>query len=211
MGDAAYLRPNNPGDPPAGDLHAWCVELEQRLLVSGHSTTVAIDDTDPCDYAGSSAALGSHCDAVFFFGHGTSDQLIGTNGQAAVDRTNIANASGKAIIAVACLAGRSLGPDAIGAGVEVFLGWNAKLLWLGSPVGQLGPFGLAIVSSLEILGQGARLEEVKERLRDELDAVAEYYRTGLGSGGANSLLAYYGAAAAAGQVALCGNEKQAPL
>lgn len=210
MGTVAYLAPNNPGDPAAVDLHNWCVELERRLVAGGHSGFV-VDDTSPCDKTNASLALARSGDAVFFFGHGGEDELIGTNGQPAVDRTNIANAQGKVVIAVACLAGRSLGPDAIIAGVEAFLGWNVKLLWLKPPAGQLGPFGSAIVDSLEILGQGTRVERAKERLRSSLDDVATYYLTGAGSGGANATLAYYGAAAASGQVALCGNEKAVPL
>ncbi len=211
MGTVAYLRPNNPGDPAAADLYNWCVELEQRLVARGHSTGSVVDGTSPCDMVNATVALGSTYDAIFFFGHGAADSLTGTNGQPAVDQTNIANAKSRVVIAVACLAGRSLGPDAITAGIEVFLGWNVKLLWLKPAAGQLGRFGSAVVDGLETFGHGTRVEQVKEQLRDELDAVAEYYRIGAGSGGPNSRLAYYGAAAAAGQVALCGNEKAVPL
>ncbi len=209
MSSVSYLRPNNPGDPAASDLHNWSVELQTRLAVD-HATAAVIDDSSPCDRTRAAIALAA-ADLILFFGHGSPTDLVGTDGASAVDKSNIAIASGRSLVAVACLAGRDLGPDAITAGVEVFLGWNAKLLWLAPPPGGLGEFGSAIVDSLAIFGTGASVEQVKERLRDELDAVAEYYRTGPGSTNPDALIAYYGAAAAAGQVAVCGNEKKVPL
>ncbi len=142
-----------------------------------------------------------------FFGHGDSTALLGSVREPVFDENNLALAAGKTLVSVACEAGREVGPAAIQAGARAHLGWNVLLLWLGS---DAATYGEAIVEPLARLGAGASISEVADALRDRLNAVAQRHRK-RSPYDSNAKLAYYGAAAAAGQIAIDGDRHVRPL
>lgn len=205
MPEVAYIRPG--GDLSADDLATWGGHLSGLLTAAGHPIRLDISIASPCDRPTCESALTAGVPVVAFFGHGDVNALLGSGHEPVIDASNLALAAGKTIVSVACEAGREIGPAAIQAGVRAHLGWNVLLLWLGS---NAATYGEAIVEPLARLGVGASISEVSDALRDRLNALAQLYRP-QSPYDSNSKLAYYAAAAAAGQIAIDGDRHVRPL
>jgi hypothetical protein len=203
--EVAYIRPG--GDPPADDLATWGGQVRDLLMNAGHPAQVDVSIASPADRATCEQALSANVPLLVFFGHGESTALLGSSRQPVIDENNLAHAGSKTLVSIACEAGRGVGPAAIQAGARAHLGWNVLLLWLGS---DTATYGEAIVQPLASLGVGASISEVADALRDRLNAVAQLHRP-RSPYDANAKLAYYGAAAAAGQIAIDGDRHVRPL
>jgi hypothetical protein len=205
VAEVAYIRPG--GDLPADDLATWAGQLRDLLTAAGHPSRFDISVDSSCDRPTCEAALRTGVPLVTFFGHGDLNALLGSFQEPVIDENNLTLAAGKTLVSVACEAGREIGPAAIQAGVRAHLGWNVLLLWLGS---DAATYGEAIVEPLSRLGVGASISEVSDALRDRFNAVAQLYRP-RSAYDSNAKLAYYAAAAAAGQIAIDGDRHVRPL
>ncbi len=205
VSEVAYICPG--GDSPATELAGWGAQLRTHLESDGYSTSENVTVATPCDRNTSEAALRGPSALLFFFGHGSESALLGTDRHPLIEMDDFSKAIGKTIVSVACEAGLELGPAAIQAGVRAHLGWNVLLLWLG-PDASL--YGDTIINPLALLGKGSSLGEVEEELRRSLNEIARHYRP-LINRHPNQKLAYYAAAAAAGQLALDGDRHVRPL
>ncbi len=205
MPEVAYIRPG--GDPAADDLARWGGYLRDRLAGSGHPPSVDVSFESPADRLGCELAMSAGLPLIVFCGHGDSNALLGSSRQSVIDESNLALAAWKTIVSVACEAGRVVGPAAIQAGVRAHVGWDVLLLWLSSDVTA---YGEAIVEPLADLGGGASVSEVADALGDRLNGVAQRHRV-RSPYDSNAKLAYYAAAAAAGQITIHGDRHVRPL
>jgi hypothetical protein len=146
---------------------------------------------------------------LFFFGHGDKDTLLDSAGEPLIDKDNVSMAAGKTLVSVACEAGLELGPAAVQAGTRAHLGWNVRLLWLTRPPYK-ALYGEAIVRPLSLFGHGSSISEVADELQRALNKVTHHYRAAADTN-RNAKLAYYAAAAAAGQIAVDGDRHVRPL
>ena len=205
MSEVGYVRPG--GDSSAADLADWAARLRALLEQVGHRTLVDVSVQTPCDRPTCEAALASPVSTLFFFGHGDEDALLRTAQEPIIDDSNVSMGCGKALVSVACEAGLQFGPKAVQGGVRAHLGWNVLLLWLASA--RLD-YGEAIVHPLSLFGRGSSVSEVADELKRSLNEIARRYRT-TWSHDPNAKIAYYAAAAAAGQVAVDGDRRMRPL
>lgn len=114
-------------------------------------------------------------DATLYFGHGTSAAL-GT-ATTLVDSANVSDAAGKLLLAFACEAALTLGPDAIAKRVTAFLGFADIVVVLsGLPAGQSDPIGDAVNRALTLFVQGGTVDDVRDLLISELKQVESDYR-----------------------------------
>jgi hypothetical protein len=203
--DVGYIRPG--GDASADDLANWATQLMASLEGSGHRTRIDVSAQSPCDQVAGEAALTAPVSMLFFFGHANEDALLDSAGKPLIDDSNLSMAAGKTIVSVACEAGLELGPKAVQAGVRAHLGWNVLLLWLA---GARDSYGQAIVQPLSLFGHGSSVSEVADELRRTLNEIAHRYRTAWREN-PNAKIAYYAAAAAAGQIAVDGDRHARPL
>jgi|RhiMetdeSRZDD1v2_1073273.scaffolds.fasta_scaffold33395_5 hypothetical protein len=211
MGKFIAIHPDNVNDSAAGDLSRWCVEATKRARAQGHHLSSHVTRVTPCDRANVDGALAAAGEVIFFFGHGDENSLKGENQAAVVDSKNAHQAKQKAVVAVACKSGRALGPDAIIAGVRSYLGFTIKLGWIPPYPGQPDVFMDAMLSSLDVLLGGGTLQDLRDRLYSELEAVADYYDTGAGSKYRNALNGYFVATAVKDNIAALGDVQFAPL
>jgi hypothetical protein len=207
MPEVGYISPG--GDAPADDLASWAVRLRASLERSGKQTRVDVSARTPCDSDACNAALTAPVSMLFFFGHGNADSLLGSAGEPLIDESNLAMAVGKTLVSVACEAGLGFGPKAVQAGARAHLGWNVRLLWLAGSR-EVFSFGEAIVQPLSLFGRGSSVAQVADELQRTLNEVAHGYRQVLNKY-PNAKIAYYAAAAAAGQIAVDGDRHVRPL
>ncbi len=206
MPDVGFIRPG--GDPAADDLASWAGDLRSTFERSGHQIAIDVDAAFPCDRSSCEDAMASSIEALFFFGHGDGESLLGPSHSQLIDEFNSRKASGKTVVSVACEAGLELGPRLVQAGARAHLGWNVLLLWLDDP-NDVMAFGEALVQPLSGLGQGRSVSQVADELQRSLNEVARKHRSNLVN--RNSKLAYYAAAAAAGQISVDGDRHVRPM
>jgi hypothetical protein len=204
MPDVGYVCPG--GDPAATDLANWGHRLLHEIEDCGHRTGFDLG-LNSSDRAGCEEALAADVPLIFFFGHGSEDALLGSYGDVVIDDTNIDRAADKTLISIACEAGRHVGSAAVQAGVRAHLGWNVLLLWLAR---DADIYGESIVRSLSVLGRAGSVSDAADELHDALDGIALRYRPLIGRDH-NAKIAYYAAAAAAGQVVIHGDGRVRPL
>jgi hypothetical protein len=205
--DVGYIRPG--GDASSDDLAEWAGHLRTTLESSGHRTFIDVSQHSPCDRDACMTALAAPTPLLFFFGHGNEDALLGSHHEAVVDKSNVSAAAGKTLVSVACEVGLDLGPHAVQAGARAHLAWDVLLLWLARPA-ELVAYGEAIVRPLSHFGRGGSISEVADELRQSLNGIARRYRRAPPHDH-NAKLAYYAAAAAAGQITIHGDRRVRPL
>ena len=127
-----------------------------------------------------------------------------TLGRSTIDRSNVSAASGKAIVSIACSTGRNLGPDAVTAGVDSWLGFTMKFPVI-TPYLTQDPIGDAIAESLECLGHGKSLQDARDKISVKLSDVADEYDTGAYSGFPDRWLGYFSSLSLASHVVVHGN------
>jgi hypothetical protein len=207
VSDVGYVRPG--GDPAADTLSDWAVQLMALLEGNGYRTHIDVSAQSPCDRVACEAALAAPVPMLFFFGHGRRDALLESAGEPLIDKDNVSMAAGRTLVSVACEAGLEFGPMAVQAGARAHLGWNVLLLWLVRPDYKT-LYGEAIVRPLSLFGHGSSISEVADELQRALNKVSHHYRAASGID-RNAKLAYYAAAAAAGQIAVDGDRHVRPL
>lgn len=127
-----------------------------------------------CTASNASAAMRS-TDATLYFGHGTPTAL-GTPTMV-VDSTNVSDAAGKLLLAFACEAALTLGPDAIAKRVTAFLGFaDIVAVVTVLPAGVSDPIGDAVHRALTLFVQGDTVGDVRDRLISELQQVEADYK-----------------------------------
>ena len=187
MSELCLVRPAN--SPAATELARWGASLKSDITASSHTVRV-----DLYAAAGTRAAVEAQLGpsrATVFFGHGRNDRLEGYCGDV-IDTSNIGKATGNILIAIACWSVVKLGPSAIAAGVEAFVGFDDQLVWLaGDPDGQFEPATLS--GAREMLNAAATVAACAAKMQSEFDAVFAFYRTGLGAGKRNSVLGWLAA------------------
>jgi hypothetical protein len=109
-------------------------------------------------------------DGFMFFGHGTPDTLGRT--PALLDVANLDRLSDGIIVAFACESAIRLGPAAIAAGVQGYLGFDDYLLIYPAPAHAVSS---AVFDSLDRFAQGRDLSEVRDSLAGALDRIFDDY------------------------------------
>jgi hypothetical protein len=187
----------------------WCEELSDQLRAKRHTRTLDIDDSTPADRSTIEAGIPKGGRLVCYFGHGDQDSWS-TGGVPTIDGANVIAASGKAVVSVACKTGKHLGPDAITAGAESWLGFTISV-----PVfthGGTDPIGDALINALQVLGDGDSMQDAKDKLFSELDALIGDFDDG---GSLSSLpiatLGYFAAMSLRDHINLIGNHHDCPL
>jgi hypothetical protein len=168
-----------------------------------------VDDLSPADRAHILAALKSAGNLICYFGHGNEHSWLTASVSTAIS-SDFVPATGKAVVSIACRTGCKLGPDAITAGVEAWLGFTIKVAVIAPHLG-LDPIGDAIVAGVSVLGSGKTMQDSRDALYSELDTVATGYDTGKWSSHPGAALKYYAALAMRDHIVLHGTTTFVPL
>lgn len=127
--------------------------------------------------------------SLFYFGHGTTAELI-ANGSALVDQHNVGTLGGGTVIAIACDAAVTLGPQSVqNPNVEAFLGFDDEF---GIPLLAPFPMAMAVIHGLRgLLTQGDDIGSAADELRRNFAQARVVYKTnghrfGLGSSDART-------------------------
>jgi hypothetical protein len=198
MADFTLVRPAN--DAVALELSGWCVNKKASVLSNGHVIANDLHASAATRSAVTSALSGSRC--VLFFGHGKDAELLGSGG-ALVDAANIGSASGAIVVAIACLSSKVLGPNAVHAGVDGYLGFSERLVWVSrDPDGQFEP---TVTAGIDELLSGNNLGDAEAAMQRELNSVVQFYLNGAGQSPPNRALGWLSAFWDAQHVRLDGN------
>jgi hypothetical protein len=195
----------------ARQASTWCDELRAEFEAKGHWFANWVDERTPADRAGTENALRERADLVCYFGHGAPDAWL-THDQATVDQANVRAAAGKAVVCIACLTSRELAPEAITAGVTVWLGFTIKVPVI-DPHKNVDPIGEAMVAGLKWLASGASVGEAGDVLVGTLGEIADECED-LGGRFHNHpgrWATYYGALALQGHLVVHGDPHHRPL
>lgn len=207
MPSFALIRPrDNAGARQASD---WGDSVADAFLTSGHSKSIDIDDTSPADKAHIIPALGSKVGLICYFGHGSEHSWL-TGGVGTVTAGDFTSAASKAVASIACKTGCNLGPDAVTAGVEAWLGFTISVAVI-VPHKGVDPIGDAIVAGLSVLGAGQTMRQSRDELYSQLDQVRQDYDTGRFSSYPVAVLGYFAALAMRDHLVLHGTTGFSPL
>ena len=172
MPKVAVIRPDTLGDAVEAEMALW-----PDAMMAGPGAQVGIHFSDvrgaaQCTASNASAAMQS-TDATLYFGHGTPSAL-GT--PTVVDTANVSTAAGKLLLAFACEAALTLGPDAHVKRVTAFLGFaDIVAVVTNLPAGQSNPISDAVDHALTLFVQGGTVDNVRYLLIRELKQVEADY------------------------------------
>jgi hypothetical protein len=159
-------------DAAAVQLAGWGDELRQTA--SSHAAVA--DLTGVANVIRTNVDnLVSAADHLLWFGHGREDALV--SGTAAiVDASNVGALLGGVVVAMACKAAISLGPQAVTtAGVDSFLGFDDEIGW---PVMAASPTRDAFVQGLHCLfTQGHDVSSAAHQLRKYFHVARQSYES----------------------------------
>ena len=203
----SLIRPRDDGT--ANQASDWGDRLACDFRAYGHSLVSDVDDTTPPDTANILAVLSSMATLVCYFGHGDEDSLL-TGGSPTVDISSIRVATGIAIVSVACKTGNNLGPAAITAGADAWLGFTVKVPVI-APHRSIDTIGDAIVEGIKGIAGGDTMQQVKDSLRQCFDQLMNDYDTGSYCSHPAASLGYYCAMALRDHLVLHGNPSCIPL
>jgi hypothetical protein len=207
MPSFALIRPRD--DKRSQQASDWGDLVSVAFVHAGHTKLVDVDDFSPADRAHIIPALGSPVTLICYFGHGTERSWL-TGGASTVTAANFTWAVSKAVVSVACRTGCNLGPDAITSGVEAWLGFTINVAVI-DPHKGVDPIGDAVVAALSVLAAGRTMQECRDQLYSELDAVATGYETGRFSTHPGAPLKYFVAIAMRDHLVLHGTASFQPL
>lgn len=168
-----------------------------------------VDSGTPADATEITKVLGGSADLICYFGHGDEDHWL-TSGAPTIDAGNVSAAAGKAILSIACRAGRNLGPDAITAGVISWLGFTIAVPVI-APHKTHDPIGEAIVRALAGLGGKGTMQQARDDMAAEFDQLVDDYDTGKFSTHPAAPLGYFAAMCLRDHVVLHGKTSCQPL
>ena len=204
MSDIVVFRPG--GNPPARDLAGWGLRAA-GLIQHGAAHALAADHQGSAATSGAVATSLPNCRAALFFCHGAADKLM-ARGVALWDSGSAAYAQGLIVIAIACSSARRLGPAAVSAGADAYLGFDDKLVWLtGDPHGR---FGDAAVAPVACLAGGGDAAAARAALENGFDVAFAFYRSSPANVTASdAVIAWLAASWNRGHVQLHGNPRAA--
>lgn len=178
MAEVAVIRPDTQGDDVETTMALW---PDAMMAGPGPQAGVAfksVRGSTRCTASHASAAMRS-TDATLYFGHGTRAALgMPTT---LIDSANVSDAAGKLLLAFACEAALTLGPDAVNnKRVTAFLGFaDIMSVYTSSAPGWFDPIGAAVDRALTLFVQGGTVADVGDLLIIELQQVeADYRRPG---------------------------------
>jgi len=203
----SIIRPQDDGN--SQQCSDWADNLIPNLTAQGHTKTVDVDQLTPANTSNIVAALKSSSDLICYFGHGDEDSWL-TNSAITVDKSNVSAAAGKAVVSVACKTGKGLGPDAITAGVEAWLGFTCKVAVI-TPHKGVDPIGDAIVDGLSVLATAKTMQEAHDEIRSQMDQLVTEYDTGKYALHPAANIGYFAALALRDHVVVHGNSGFVPL
>jgi hypothetical protein len=203
----SLIRPED--DPLAIQASDWASELLNELSLAGHGLAKDLAGTTSVVKGNILSVLCSSTPLVCYFGHGD-DQSFLTLSTPTVDSSSISVSTGTVIVAIACFTGKSLGPAAITAGADTYVGFTIKLPVI-LPYRTIDPIGEAIVAGLKHLGGGSDVQHAADMLRNELDKVSVEYDTGAYSAHPAANLGYFGSVAMRDHLVLHGDPYRCPL
>jgi hypothetical protein len=206
MPSFALIRPKD--DAVAHQASDWGDSVESAFLGSGHTKSVNVDDLSPANIV---AALGTLASLICYFGHGDECSWL-TRGARTVFAADFTRAAAKGVVSIACKTGCHLGPDAITAGVEAWLGFTSNVAVTGiGPHKGADPFGDAIVAGLSVLGASQTMQQSRDQLYSELDQLSIEYDTGKFNSHPGAGLKYFAAIAMRDHLVLHGTATFIPL
>jgi len=170
-------------DAQARQASDWCSDLQVELEARGHLLANTVNDRTPADRTGVETALQSPVDLVCYFGHGTRDAWL-THDVKTLDRKNATAAANRAIVSIACLTGRELGPEMVTAGAKAWLGFTINVP-IVDPYKHVDPIGRSIVAGLSWFGRGANFEEVRFALQVALEVTSDQCESASGRFGSH--------------------------
>ena len=201
------IRPQD--DANSQQCSDWADNLITSLTASGHTKAIDVDNLTPADTPNIVAALKSSSNLICYFGHGDESNWL-THNATTVDKSNVSAAAGKAVVSVACKTARGLGPDAITAGVEAWLGFTCKVPVI-TPHKGVDPVGDAIVDGLTVLGAAKTMQEARDEIRSKMDQLVTEYDTGKYALHPAANIGYFAALALRDHVVVHGNTGFVPL
>jgi hypothetical protein len=186
MSKLALVRPAN--DPAAVELASWSSWLIPDIAASSHS------HSDLHGSAVTRAAVEADMSAsrvTLFFGHGFKSRLQGYTSDV-LDLSNISKSWDRIVVAIACWSAVTLGPAAISAGADAYLGFDEAMVWLtGDPDKRFGPAATSGVRKM--ITSGSDIAACATTMKSEFDSVFAFYKTGAGSGSPNAVLGWLAA------------------
>jgi hypothetical protein len=203
----SVIRPQDDGN--SQQCSDWADNLITNLKAGGHSKAIDVDNLTPANSSNILAALKSGSSLICYFGHGDEGSWL-THSATTVDKSNVSAAAGRAIVSVACKTARGLGPDAITAGVEAWLGFTCKVAVI-TPHKGVDPIGDAIVDGLTELGAAKTMQEARDEIRSKMDKLVTEYDTGKYAMHPAANIGYFAALALRDHVVVHGNTGFVPL
>jgi hypothetical protein len=208
VGAFAVVRPQD--DATARQVSDWCDALVAELVARGHVLVDEVDEATPAEAAEIERALRAGAELVLYFGHGSRDAWR-TNGRPTIYSGNVGAAAGKAVVSIACLTGRELGPDAVAAGLVAWLGFTIAFPVL-APHKNADPFGATIVSACAGLASGATMGGLRDAIVAACAQLAvDFDHGGRFFGHPGQPVGYYGALALQSHVSIAGDAAHRPL
>jgi hypothetical protein len=183
MADLVLIRPAN--DAAAIDLSNWGANLRADITSAGHTLAVDLYATATARPAVDAALGGKRC--VFFFGHGNPTELLGAS-SALVDTANVGIARTSILVAIACSSANVLGPDAVSQGVEAYLGFSDRFVWLArDPDRRFEP---AVAAGVRELLAGNPTDDARSAMASGFQRALIFYQS---AGTTNSTLGWLSA------------------
>lgn len=175
-------------DPVERTLALWAsLVLPPGTHLPGVSTLH--DSGDPPETPESLQMWINFADVVLYFGHGTEDAL----GEPPwLHHGNAQVAADAAVVAFACFAGASLGPDSVAVGsFREFLGFDEPLFVYNA---QPGLMGAELAPSLRAFLQGQiSLPQARHQIDEQFRSIELLYRTGYKANAPDAMLIWMGA------------------
>jgi hypothetical protein len=207
MGSYSLIRPAD--NRAALHSYDWAGVVDGVLTAAGHGKVHDVDSSTPANQANVAAALGGGADLILYFGHGDENNWL-TRGATTIDKSNVGAARRKCVVSIACKTGRSLGPDAITAGIECWLGFTIKVVVI-APYFNADPIGDAIAYAVNLLGSQRTMQQARDAMEANLDQVARDYDTGKYATHPSAVLGYFAAISMRDHVVVLGNARSQPL
>jgi len=207
MGTFTLIRPADDAD--AQQASDWADALSASLTADGHTKGTDVDSGTPADTVNVENAYKAKANLICYFGHGDEDNWL-TSSSPTLAGNALPACGAKAVVSVACKTGCKLGPAAVTAGVESWLGFTIKVAII-KPYRNVDPIGDAIVDGLEGLGKGDRMQDARDDIEANFGALVNHYDTGKYSGHPAAQFGYYAALALRDHVVLHGRASSKPL
>ena len=186
MTDVIVIRPMS--DAVEGTLSLWA----DLLLPPGTGrpgVRVVQDLAGPAATPATALAACGAAAVLLFFGHGT-ERTLGI--PTLLDVGSFSTASGQVVIAIACLSGAELGPQAVARnGVAAYLGFSEPLFVYNAHPALFG-FQLAYRISDYLTGMST-LAQTKDHVEQDFKAIEQLYHFGAPAGHPDALMIWMGA------------------